>query len=75
MKSPRRTTLASSRASGAALSILVLGCAGVKNAPPPGSGSGGSGGMVVAPPIAGLQSIEVMPATATVVLQANGTTL
>ena len=82
MKSPRRTTLASSRASGAALgfagaalSILALGCAGVKNAPPPGSGSGGSSGMVVAPPIAGLQSIEVMPATATVVLQANGTTL
>jgi len=73
MKSPRRTTLASSVLASAALSILVFGCAGVKNAPPPGSG--GTGGTVVAPPIAGLQSIDVSPPSNSIVLNASGTTL
>jgi hypothetical protein len=89
MKSPRRTTLASSVSSGAALSfasvalsILVvvlvvlggLGCAGVKSAPPP-NGSGGGSGQVTAPPIPGLRSIDVNPPSQTVLLNASGTTL
>ncbi len=109
MKSPRRTTLASSGLacaalsspgaalsfsgaalsfsgaalsfSGAALSfatvalsILAFGCAGVKN-PQVSNGTGGNSGMVVAPPIPGLQSIDVSPASQMVLLQANGTML
>jgi hypothetical protein len=60
---------------GVALSILAFGCAGVKNPSNNNSGSGGNGGGTTAPPIPGLQSIEVTPGTAPVVLQANGTLL
>ncbi len=74
MKSPRRTTLALSVLAGAALSTLSFGCAGVKNPAGP-NGGGGSGGMVVAPPIMGLTSIDISPPSQTILLQANGTAL
>lgn len=52
---------------------LSLGCAGVKN-PSGSTGSGGSGGTLVPPCIAGLQSISVGPATQTVNLSLDQNT-
>jgi hypothetical protein len=70
MKSPRRTTLALSILVGAALSSLAAGCAGVK--PAGGGGGGGAGGAYVAPPIDGLVSLEVTPASIPVQLMQSG---
>jgi hypothetical protein len=70
MKSPRRTTLALFILSGAALSTLSFGCAGVK-APGGPSGGAGSGGTVVTPPIKGLTSIDVSPPMQSVLLTAT----
>lgn len=67
MKSPRRTTLALFFLSGAALSTLSFGCAGVK-APGAPNGGGGSGGTIVTPAIKGLTSIDVSPPSQTVLL-------
>ncbi len=89
MKSPRRTTLASSGiilASGASasgawaggalaaavLSLLSIGCAGVKA---PSLGGTGGSGAVTTPPIPGLTSIDVSPPSQTILLQASGSTL
>jgi WD40-like Beta Propeller Repeat len=84
MKSPRRTTLASSLLTASSsvvfasvfasvlASMSTLGCAGVKGTPT--GGSGGSAGMVT-PPIPGLVSIEITPGSMSVPLDATGAQL